>query len=125
VILAIVGAITVLRPNGEFRPLPHARRFMLMHALLALVGTGSFVFHATLKWSAQVMFDEMPMLLVTCAALYSIRVPLRPGSLSSVGTAARTTGSTSLLPQVEDPHFWLRLRWQIGTPLFALCTCAV
>jgi hypothetical protein len=91
---------------------------MLMHALLALVGTGSFVFHATLKWKAQVMFDEMPMLLVTCAALYSIRVPLKP---QATGIIKNTTNRNN----DEDPDFWLRLRWQIGTPLFALCTCAI
>lgn len=99
-----------------------------MHALLALVGIGSFVFHATLKWNAQVMFDEMPMLLVTCAALYSIRVPIRPGALkpeySGEGTS-RKANKASSPPQVEDPHFWLRLRWQIATPLFALCMCAI
>ncbi|CEL60894.1 Alkaline ceramidase 3 OS=Mus musculus GN=Acer3 PE=2 SV=1 [Rhizoctonia solani AG-1 IB] len=118
VVLAIVGAAAVLRPNGELRPLPHSGRFMLMHALLALVGTGSFVFHATLKWKAQVMFDEMPMLLVTCAALYSIRVPLKP---QATGIIKNTTNRNN----DEDPDFWLRLRWQIGTPLFALCTCAI
>ncbi|KAJ1304590.1 hypothetical protein OPQ81_005733 [Rhizoctonia solani] len=118
VVLAVVGAVAVLRPNGELRPLPHARRFMLMHALLALVGTGSFVFHATLKWKAQVMFDEMPMLLVTCAALYSIRVPLKPQALG--------LRKDSTISDVDkDPDFWLRLRWRIGTPLFALCTCAI
>ena len=118
VVLAIVGAAKVLRPNGELRPLPHARRFMLMHALLALVGIGSFVFHATLKWRAQVMFDEIPMLLVTCAALYSIRVPLKP----------RASGPRKDTPNYDtdkDPDFSLRLRWQVGAPLFALCTCAV
>ncbi|KAF8739560.1 Alkaline phytoceramidase, partial [Rhizoctonia solani] len=118
VVLAVVGAATVLKPNGELRPLPHSGRFMLMHALLALVGTGSFVFHATLKWRAQVMFDEMPMLLVTCAALYSIRVPLKPQALG-------TLRNTSYHGADEDPDFWLRRRWQIGTPLFALCTCAI
>ncbi|CAE6380953.1 unnamed protein product [Rhizoctonia solani] len=118
VVLAVVGAITVLRPNGELRPLPHARRFMLMHALLALVGTGSLVFHATLKWRAQVMFDEMPMLLVTCAALYSIRVPLKPRALG-------LRKDTPNLDTDDDPHSSLRLRWQIGAPLFALGTCAI
>ncbi|CAE6459164.1 unnamed protein product [Rhizoctonia solani] len=118
VVLAVVGAVAVLQPNGGFRPLPHARRFMLMHALLALVGTGSFVFHATLKWKAQVMFDEMPMLLVTCAALYSIRVPLRPQALG-------LRKDSSIRDGEKDQDFWLRLRWQVGTPLFALCICVV
>ncbi|QRV94012.1 alkaline ceramidase [Ceratobasidium sp. AG-Ba] len=123
VVLAIVGAISVLRPSRLSKPLPHARRFALMHALLALVGAGSFVFHATLKWRAQVMFDEMPMLLVTCAALYSIRVPIRPESLGTLVLPRKPGGSSTAEP--KDQHFWLRLRWQIGTPLFALCTCII
>lgn len=98
---------------------------MFMHALLALVGTGSLVFHATLKWSAQVMLDEMPMLLLTCAGLYSIRVPIRPDALRSNLDFNITTRKTTLLLQTNDPHFWLRLRWQIGIPLFALGTCAI
>ncbi|KAG8781592.1 hypothetical protein FRC12_021716 [Ceratobasidium sp. 428] len=123
ILLAVVGAILVLRPAKRSKPLPHAKRFLLMHLLLALVGAGSFVFHATLKWRAQVMFDEMPMLLVTCAALYSIRVPIRPETLGAL-VLPRKPG-TSAVAKPKDQHFWLRLRWQIGTPLFALCTCII
>lgn len=71
------------------------------------------------------MLDEMPMLLVTCAALYSIRVPVRPESLGNGSRLMAPPGKPSgtELSEPKDQHFWLRLRWRIGAPLFAICTC--
>jgi cell division protein FtsW (lipid II flippase) len=122
IVFAIIGAISVLRPGPakSSKPLPHARRFFVTHLVLALVGVGSFVFHATLKWRAQVLFDEMPMLFVACAALYCVRVPIRPETL---GTLVLNHKGVKSISKPKDQHFWLRLRWQIGTPLFAIGTC--
>ena len=47
------------------------KRFQLAFLLLGLIGSGSFLFHATLSYSAQLL-DELPMIYCVCVLTYSI-----------------------------------------------------
>lgn len=47
-------------------------RFSLTFAIIALVGLGSFMFHATLRRYAQCM-DELPMLWTSITMFYNVR----------------------------------------------------
>ncbi len=47
---------------------------MLLNMGLAFIGVGSATFHATLKWEAQVLLDELPMIFVSSLALYVLVV---------------------------------------------------
>ncbi|EJT97010.1 alkaline phytoceramidase [Dacryopinax primogenitus] len=64
----LLGLHGVLLTQG----LPHRARFALLHAGVALIGVGSFIFHATLNWYAQVFLDELPMIYVSTLCLYVI-----------------------------------------------------
>lgn len=44
-------------------------RYLLAHALLFLIGVGSWAFHCTLLYTSQ-MLDELPMLFGACSFLY-------------------------------------------------------
>lgn len=65
-------------------------RFAAPHIGIACVGIGSFIFHATLKWYAQVLLDEMPMIYVSSMVLYLVLAPpAGSGSLAlKAGVAA-------------------------------------
>lgn len=65
-------------------PLRARLRAALTHSFLTVIGLGSFVFHTTLSWHAQVILDELPMLWSASMGLY----------LTTVGGAER--GSTRL-----------------------------
>jgi len=75
-LFGIFGVLSALK-------LPHRARYILAHACVVLVGFGSFVFHTTLKWHAQVLLDELPMLWSVSVALYTTSVGARDkGSLA-------------------------------------------
>ncbi|KZT55676.1 alkaline phytoceramidase [Calocera cornea HHB12733] len=52
--------------------LPHRERLVLLHLGVACIGIGSFIFHATLNWYAQVLLDELPMIYVSTLCLYVV-----------------------------------------------------
>jgi len=58
-------------------------RYALTHAMIAFIGIGSFLFHATLMWTAQVLLDELPMIYVSFQALYCLLLEGRPSPTSS------------------------------------------
>ncbi|KAJ1305235.1 hypothetical protein OPQ81_000264 [Rhizoctonia solani] len=53
----------------------HRSRFAAPHFGIACIGLGSFIFHATLNWYAQVLLDEMPMIYVSSMVLYLVFAP--------------------------------------------------
>jgi len=84
------------------RGLPNRSRYMLAHSFIAIIGIGSFIFHGTLLWHAQVMLDELPMLWGGAVFLY----------LTLIGDADR--GSTKLkllVTAVPAAVSWLYLRY--------------
>jgi dihydroceramidase len=58
----------------QTRGLRYRSRYALLQGGIAVIGTGSMIFHATLKWHAQVMLDELPMIFVSALALYLLVV---------------------------------------------------
>ena len=62
----VLGLFGMWRTRG----LRYRRRYALLHGGIAAIGVGSMIFHATLKWHAQVMLDELPMIFVSTLALY-------------------------------------------------------
>jgi dihydroceramidase len=58
-------------------------RYALTHAMIAFIGIGSFLFHATLMWTAQVLLDELPMIYCSFQALYCLLLEGRPTSTAS------------------------------------------
>lgn len=44
-------------------------RFTVLYGWLFVVGFGSLLFHATLKWSMQLL-DEIPMIFMACQILH-------------------------------------------------------
>ena len=48
--------------------------------MIAFIGIGSFLFHATLMWTAQVLLDELPMIYVSFQVLYCLLLEGRPSS---------------------------------------------
>jgi len=61
--------------------LPNKWRLILAQSFLTIIGCGSFLFHSTLSWHAQVLFDELPMIWSAAMFLY----------LAIVGGAANGT----------------------------------
>jgi len=78
VLLALHGMFTTLTKG-----LPNGARYASAHAGIAFIGIGSFLFHATLMWHAQVLLDELPMIYVSCQAVYCI---LSEGKANSTRT---------------------------------------
>ncbi|KAG8998272.1 hypothetical protein FRB94_006970 [Tulasnella sp. JGI-2019a] len=62
----MLGIFGVLSTYG----LPSRTRYALAHSFIAIIGTGSFIFHGTLLWHAQVILDELPMLWSAAISLY-------------------------------------------------------
>jgi len=56
------------------QPHPNRYRYALAHMGIALIGMGSSAFHGTLKWHAQVLLDELPMIWVSSWVLYVVWV---------------------------------------------------
>lgn len=49
-------------------------RFLMLYVWVFIVGLGSLMFHATLKWSMQ-LCDEIPMIFMACQILHCIVYP--------------------------------------------------
>jgi len=75
ILLAVHGMVTVLQEK-----LPNQARYAMTHAMIAFIGIGSFVFHATLMWHAQVLLDELPMIYTSFQALYCVLLEGKPSS---------------------------------------------
>jgi len=52
------------------RGLPNRSRYVLAHSFISIIGVGSFIFHGTLLWHAQVLLDELPMIWSGAMFLY-------------------------------------------------------
>ena len=70
-----MGVFAILSTRG----LPNRNRYIVASSFLCIIGAGSFAFHATLFWNAQLMFDELPMVWSGAMFIY----------LASVGGDAR------------------------------------
>lgn len=46
-------------------------RFVVLYLWVFVVGLGSLLFHATLKWSMQLL-DEIPMIYMMCHILFCL-----------------------------------------------------
>lgn len=46
----------------------------MLQSFLCIIGAGSFIFHGTLLWHAQVMLDELPMIWSAAMFLYLVLV---------------------------------------------------
>ena len=57
---------------------------MLLNMGLAFIGAGSATFHATLKWEAQVLLDELPMIFVSSLVLYVLVVSDKDSTLQGI-----------------------------------------
>ncbi|KAI5897969.1 alkaline phytoceramidase [Schizophyllum commune H4-8] len=64
IFLAVYGASIAIRER-----LPH--RFLIGYCGVAMVGIGSFIFHSTLLWEAQ-LADELPMIYVASYSVWSL-----------------------------------------------------
>lgn len=78
ILLAIHGMVTTLQER-----LPNQARYALTHAMIAFIGIGSFMFHATLMWTAQVLLDELPMIYCSFQALYCLLLEGQPTPIAS------------------------------------------
>jgi dihydroceramidase len=84
------------------------RRFYLAYLALMVVGLGSFAFHATLLWPAQ-MADELPMLYASVVFLFCIADArwtgrashLRAWLIAALATVA--IGTTAVYLYTNDP----------------------
>ncbi|KAJ1811529.1 alkaline ceramidase ydc1, partial [Coemansia sp. RSA 2599] len=63
IILACLGAYTTIKYD-------HSRRMLLCYIAMMFVGVGSVWFHATLKYTTQLL-DELPMLYLAGMVLYT------------------------------------------------------
>jgi len=97
----LLGIFGILSTRG----LPNRTRYALAHALIAIIGTGSFIFHGTLLWHAQVMMDELPMLWCSSMLLYlsGVGAEDRPSLVSKVLMAMVPTGVSWIYLQYPDP----------------------
>jgi len=94
----LLGVWGMLSTQG----LPNRARYMLAHSFLSIIGVGSFVFHGTLKWHAQVMLDELPMIWSAAVFMYLVLV------------GSKERGSTSLkltVMAIPAAISWLYLRF--------------
>jgi len=62
----VLGVWGMLMTKG----LPNRSRYLLAHSFLVTIGVGSAVFHGTLKWHAQVLLDELPMIWSAAVFMY-------------------------------------------------------
>jgi len=66
------------------RSLPHWTRYVLLNMGIAFIGAGSATFHATLKWEAQVLLDELPMIFVSSLVLYVLVVSDKDSTVQGI-----------------------------------------
>lgn len=59
----LLGVWSVYKTDSE-------KRFTYAYLSMTIVGSGSFLFHGTLRYEAQ-MLDELPMVLMTCLMVFS------------------------------------------------------
>ncbi|QRV78430.1 alkaline ceramidase [Ceratobasidium sp. AG-Ba] len=80
-------------------------RFAAPHFGIACIGAGSFIFHATLNWYAQVLLDEMPMIYVSSLVLYLVLAPANGSGSPKLkfGVAAIPTTVTALYLRFPYP----------------------
>ncbi|KAB5589483.1 Vesicle-associated membrane protein 7B [Ceratobasidium theobromae] len=76
VLLGLFGAFSA-------RHIPDPARHAAPSIGVAVIGLGSAVFHATLKWHAQVLLDELPMIFLVSLMLYIPSQPLLARSSKS------------------------------------------
>jgi dihydroceramidase len=81
ILLALHGMITTLQER-----MPNKARYALAHAMIAFIGIGSFLFHSTLMWTAQVLLDELPMIYVSFQVLYCLLLEGRPSPSATYST---------------------------------------
>ncbi|CAE6449391.1 unnamed protein product [Rhizoctonia solani] len=74
ILLGLFGAYSCLAPHLQpnRKPLPDRQRHAAGNLGIMFIGFGSSIFHATLKWHAQVLLDELPMIFVTSLMLYLV-----------------------------------------------------
>ncbi|KAH7316385.1 ceramidase-domain-containing protein [Rhizoctonia solani] len=74
ILLGLFSAYSCLAPHLQpnRKPLPDAKRHAAGNIGIMCIGFGSAIFHATLKWHAQVLLDELPMIFVTSLVLYRV-----------------------------------------------------
>lgn len=60
--IALAGMLDTIRSRVPIR-------FTVLYGWLFIVGFGSLLFHATLKWSMQLL-DEIPMIFMACQILH-------------------------------------------------------
>ncbi|CAE6454933.1 unnamed protein product [Rhizoctonia solani] len=74
ILLGLFGAYSCLAPHLQpnNKPIPDGRRHAAGNLGIMFIGFGSAIFHATLKWHAQVLLDELPMIFVTSLVLYLV-----------------------------------------------------
>ncbi|KIM28979.1 hypothetical protein M408DRAFT_329022 [Serendipita vermifera MAFF 305830] len=78
ILLALHGMARTYREG-----VPNQTRYVLTHGMIAFIGIGSFLFHATLMWTAQVLLDELPMIYVSFQVLYCLLLEGRPSSTAT------------------------------------------
>lgn len=95
--LSVLGAIHTIRHNMPLR-------FVLCYLGGATIGIGSFAFHATLKYEAQ-MLDELPMIYTMAIYLYCV-TETSPGYSKSKYGLALPVGLTALVAFVTVTYVY-------------------
>ncbi|KAI9228706.1 MAG: alkaline ceramidase 3-like protein [Piptocephalis tieghemiana] len=101
--LAFLGAYLVHRTGQE-------KRFLLAYASFGAVGLGSWLFHMTLSYEAQLL-DELPMIYATCILIwvtletkpkcrYGLALPFLLASTAIAITAAYIINKNPILHQI-------------------------
>ncbi|KAG8785091.1 hypothetical protein FRC12_017989 [Ceratobasidium sp. 428] len=109
VLLGIYGAYSALRTIPGSKPLPHGGRYAATNLGVTAIGIGSFIFHATLKWHAQVLLDELPMIFVASLMLYLVCADSERWQATGdrwklkLGLAAVPTGVSALYLYFPNP----------------------
>ncbi|KIO27981.1 hypothetical protein M407DRAFT_243175 [Tulasnella calospora MUT 4182] len=65
ILLGLWGMYTASKLNT-----PAKLRIMFAQSFISIIGVGSFIFHGTLLWHAQVMLDELPMIWSGAVFMY-------------------------------------------------------
>lgn len=97
ILLGIWGVYTASKLNT-----PGRIRFMIAQSFISIIGVGSFIFHGTLLWHAQVMLDELPM--IWSGAMFMYLTLVGGKDHGSIGLKAAVTTVPILVS-------WLYLRY--------------
>ncbi|KAI8918775.1 alkaline ceramidase 3 [Entophlyctis helioformis] len=82
-------------------------RIYAMYLALAVVGAGSFAFHATLTYTMQ-LSDELPMIYGTCVSVFVLALmwPPERGTLAvTAGLVVYSVAVTAIYVQIRNPVF--------------------